>query len=209
MKLTNKIYKGGQNIYKMGMYISSYIPIFLMIFINSMDEISLEGVFDAFHKNKWFWLFIFIIMGLCLFVICDFLKQLDRSASNNTKPINIELANLEVNESEIINYFITYLIPILTLDPSKWPSILSNIILIILVGIYFVRNNLLSFNILFLLMNYRIYKDQYTNIYISKVNYNKAISNNLEAYQYNNSNIYWLVKKQHASDKNSNARKHI
>ncbi|WP_206748192.1 hypothetical protein, partial [Staphylococcus pseudintermedius] len=68
---------------------------------------------------------------------------------NNTKPIKVELHELKLNEYEIINYFITYLIPILTLDPSRWTSILSNGILIILVGIYFVRNNLLSFNIMF------------------------------------------------------------
>lgn len=195
MKLGRKMFKGGQNLYKMGMYISSYFPIFLMIFINNMESISLNSFYKNVCENNLFWAIIFIIMGSSLLIISDFLTQLKKSKNNNTKPINIKMSALETNESEIINYFITFLIPILTLDPTRWPSIISNMILIIVVGVYFVKNNLLSFNILFLIMNYRIYKDRSANIYISEKGFNVATDNELEAYQFNNSNIYFIQKK--------------
>ncbi|WP_214551039.1 hypothetical protein, partial [Staphylococcus pseudintermedius] len=179
-----------------------YIPIFIMIFINKMERLNFASIFKTIQGNFNFWILIIFISGICLIIISDFLSQIEKSTLNNTKPIKVELHELKLNEYEIINYFITYLIPILTLDPSRWTSILSNGILIILVGIYFVRNNLLSFNIMFLIMNYRIYKDKNENIYISKHTYNKATSKNLIAFQYDESNIYYLTvqNKLHKND---------
>ncbi|QOY78899.1 hypothetical protein IRZ54_04825 [Staphylococcus aureus] len=168
MKLGRRLHKGWQNLYKMGMYISPYSPIILMIFINNMESISLNSFLKTFYDNDLFWTIIFITIGFSLIISSDFLERLKKSTSNNTRPINIELTTLKINESEIINYFITYLIPILTLNPTKWTSIISNMILILLVGIYFIKNNMLSFNILFLVINYRIYKGSRDNIYIRR-----------------------------------------
>ncbi|KAA9273398.1 hypothetical protein F6I12_11525, partial [Staphylococcus epidermidis] len=160
------IKKGGINIYKMNLYISSYIPIFLMIFIKSMESISLKQILITFLKNWIFWGAIILLCIICVIVLFDFLKSLKSTEQNNTKSIDLSDKNIKSHESEVLNYFITFLIPILTLNPVSWPSIGSNIILILLVGIYFVKNNLLSFNILLIVLNYNIYKDQYSNIYI-------------------------------------------
>ncbi|MFK3832761.1 hypothetical protein [Staphylococcus saprophyticus] len=195
MGVFNKIRKGGTNLYKMSLYITSYIPIFLMIFINHMNTISFEEIINSFLRNWIFWSIIVLIFVICGFVLCDFLKQLKNTNKNYTKPIKLSDKKLQSNESEVINYFITYLIPILTLNPYQWTSIISNSLLIMVVGIYFVKNNLLSFNILLIILNFSIYKDQYSNIYITKANLSEIAIKKLEAYQYRQTNVFYIPKK--------------
>ena len=57
------------------------------------------------------------------------------------------------------------------------------------------KNNLLSFNILLIILNFSIYKDQYSNIYITKANINEITIEKLDAYQYKKSNIFYIPKK--------------
>lgn len=196
MNIFKIIKKGGINIYKMNLYISSYIPIFLMIFIKSMKNISLKQILITFLNNWIFWGAIILLCIICTIVLLDFLKNLKCTEQNNTKSIDLSDKNIKSHESEVLNYFITFLIPILTLNPVSWPSICSNIILILLVGIYFVKNNLLSFNILLIILNYNIYKDQYSNIYISKASINEIKIHDLKAYPYKQTNVFYISKKE-------------
>ncbi|HAR4535575.1 TPA: hypothetical protein PIW27_000178 [Staphylococcus aureus] len=195
MNIFKIIKKGGINIYKMNLYISSYIPIFLMIFIKSMENISLKQISITFLKNWMFWGAVILLCVICILVLLDFLKNLKSTEQNNTKSIDLSDENIKSHESEVLNYFITFLIPILTLNPVSWPSIWSNIILILLIGVYFVKNNLLSFNILLIVLNYNIYKDQYSNIYISKASINEIKIHNLKAYPYKQTNVFYISKK--------------
>lgn len=194
MKILKKLKKGGINLYKLSLFTTSYIPIFLMIFINNMNDVSIKEVQNTFMKNWIFWVVILVVFIMSLLVLCDFLKELKNTENQNIKPVELSDKKLENHESEIINYFVTFLIPILTLNPLQWNSILSNVLFIALVGIYFVKNNLLSFNILLIILNFSIYKDQYSNIYITKANTNEIIIKKLGAYQYKQSNIFYIPK---------------
>lgn len=178
----------------MSLYISSYIPIFLMIFINDMESIGFIQIKNTFLKNWIFWAIITVIILVCIVALWDFIKELKKTKNKNTPPVKLTDKEIKSHESEILNYFVTFLIPILTLDPTNWPSILSNAILIFLVGIYFVKNNLLSFNILLIILNFNIYKDQYSNIYITKASINEIKIKKLKAYQYNQTNIFFIPK---------------
>lgn len=57
------------------------------------------------------------------------------------------------------------------------------------------KNNLLSFNILLIVLNYNIYKDQYSNIYISKASINEIKIHDLKACQYKQMNVFYISKK--------------
>lgn len=195
--------KGIDYMYKFGLYFSSYLPIFLMIFLNNMNNLSLQSLKETLYNNISFWILMLFSLGICLIIMGRFVYFLYGTFKNNTSPVEVNKKELKTNESEIINYFITYLIPILTLDPSKWPSILSNMILIVIVGIYFVKNNLLTFNILLLICNFRIYKDEYSNIYITKCSFLDIKTNNTIAYRYGtSSNIFFIFNKKKLKDLN-------
>lgn len=163
-----------------------------MIFINNMPELSTEGLLSAFNKNVYFWGAISALIIASLLLVLDFICRLKKTQFMNKKPINLNNRKLINNESEVLNYFIMYLIPILTLNPEEWTSIASNFLLVSIVGLHFVKNNLLSFNILLLIFNYNIYKDQYSNIYITKRKLNDMYMNNLTAYQYEQYKIYFI-----------------
>lgn len=195
MSFFKKVKKGGINLYKMSLYTTSYIPIFLIIFINNMNNISFKEVQNTFIKNWVFWGLVILIFSGCIIVLCDFLKELKNTKEQNIKPIKLSDKKIKNHESEILNYFVTFLIPILTLNPFQWASILSNVLLIVLVGMYFVKNNLLSFNILLIILNFSIYKDQYSNVYITKANINEIMIKELDAYQYKQSNIFYIPEK--------------
>ncbi|WP_411848552.1 hypothetical protein, partial [Staphylococcus pseudintermedius] len=59
-------------IYKMMLYISSYIPIFIMIFINKMERLNFASIFKTIQGNFNFWILIIFISGICLIIISDF-----------------------------------------------------------------------------------------------------------------------------------------
>ncbi|MBV5103464.1 hypothetical protein [Mammaliicoccus sciuri] len=189
------INKGGDIVFKTGMFFSSFTPIFIMIYLNNMKELSFLDFYQAFTRNNIFWLTIFLTLGISFFIISHFIHKLEDAKNMGTEPMNLNDKKIISNESEIINYFITYLIPIITLDPNKWPSIIGNFILIIVIGVYFIKNNLLSFNILLLICGYRIYKDQFSNIYITKCNFVEMKINKVKAYRIDtSSNIYYISR---------------
>lgn len=163
-----------------------------MIFINNMPELSVEGLLSTFNENMYFWCIIFSLISISLLFVWDFICRLKKTKSMNKKPIDLKTRRLLNNESEVLNYFVMYLIPILTLNPAEWTSITSNFLLVFIVGLHFVKNNLLGFNILLLIFNYNIYKDQYSNIYITKRKLNDIHMNDLMAYQYKQYKIFFI-----------------
>lgn len=178
--------------FKTLLYISSYIPILLMIFLNNLEEFSSESILDLYCTNVWFWnssILILLISISSFIVFIYMLKNLHKQNKDGTTLNNIHLKS---NEGETLSYFITYLVPLLTLDINNLPSICMNVILIVLIGIYFVKNNFLHFNVLLLLFNYRIYTDEDENIYISKKTIINIKVNKLKAYNFDDSSLYYI-----------------
>ncbi|WP_239750440.1 hypothetical protein [Mammaliicoccus sp. H-M34] len=147
-------------LFKAALYISSYIPLFGLIYIKQAEEHKV-GLMKVFFINKTFWVIIIIISIISLLLLIIWLIGEGKS---KRKYNEIEALNVEV-----LNYFITYLIPMLSLDVSNNYSILMNGILFMLIGLVHIRSNMYHMNILLLVIGYKVYKTKSGHILISKI----------------------------------------
>ncbi|MGW7975321.1 hypothetical protein BU116_13225 [Staphylococcus xylosus] len=76
MNISKKVKRGGGNLYKMSLYTTSYIPIFLLIFINNMNNVSFKEMQNTFIKNWIFWGIMIVRFIVCILALCDFLNEL-------------------------------------------------------------------------------------------------------------------------------------
>jgi hypothetical protein len=81
-------------------------------------------------------------------------------------------------EDNLLNYVVTYLVPILSIDIAKANSLLVNSGLFLLLGFIYVKNSLVYLNPLFLFFKYNIFRTDNNEILIS--NYDIYELKNLE-----------------------------
>lgn len=145
-------------IFKWSMYISSYVPLFILIYLKQAElhDVSFLSVWSL---NSFFWITCIILSILSIIIFLKWLwgKPNTTREYTNIKPIN----------TEVLNYFITYLIPLLSLDVENIYSIILNIILFFIIGLIHVRSNLYHLNTLLIILGYSVYKSDYY-ILISK-----------------------------------------
>ncbi len=149
-----------KKIFKMSLFISSYIPLYVLIFINDMEELNIESVLEVYNKNNIFWIIISVLSIVSMLSMIIFLNF------NHTKRSTFE--NVESIHNDILDYFITYIIPLNTVDITKSTSILVNSIIFFIIGVYYVESDLMYLNILLIFIGYKVYRDKSDNIIISK-----------------------------------------
>lgn len=174
-------------------FFSSYIPLIILIFINAMEKLSLCEVERVFLLNSKFWIISLIISIISFFAILLWISSMKKEAKSNGKKYTYKnFNNLKSKDADVLNYFATYIIPLLSLDIESQPSILMNLLLIIIVGIYFIRNNALHYNILLIIFGYYIYSDENDYIIITRKKLYEIKNNSLEADQIGTSNIFFI-----------------
>ena len=177
--------------FRIGLFLS-YTPVAIMIFLNDIKEFSLEQVGITLHKNTVFWSVLTGIFVVSLLMLVLWLIRMDRNAGNQIKLY--EIYDIKSNDGEVLSYFVTFVIPILSLKVDSAPSIVMNVMIIALVGIYFVQNNVLHFNPLLLLAGYHIYSDSADHIIISRCDKYTIKNKGLKADQFGSSNIFYIKK---------------
>lgn len=147
-------------IFKWSIYVSSYVPLFILVYVKQA-ELHNINIFCVWNLNKIFWTVCIVSSLLGLIVLFKWLigkPTTDRKYSN-IKPIN----------TEILNYFITYLVPLLSLDVTNQYSIMVNVILFLIIGLVHVRSHLYHLNTLIILLGYNVYTSDEGFILISKI----------------------------------------
>jgi len=140
--------------------------------------------------NPWFWNTVFFLVFISLIALLVWLHVMQKETKSDGKEFNLK--KITSHDSEIMNYFVTYLIPILSLEITSLSSILMNLIFIFSVGVFFVRNNTLHYNILLILLGYHVYSDELNNIIISRKKLHEITNKALKADQMGTSNIYYI-----------------
>ena len=77
-------------------------------------------------------------------------------------------SGIENKNSEILTYFITYIVPITTLNVNEINSVIINFLLFFVIGVFYVKSNLFYLNILFTLSGFNVYMDSTNKIVLSK-----------------------------------------
>lgn len=177
-------------IFRWVLYVSSYIPVFIMIFLNNLGSFSCDDFLKTWKLNSNFWIILIMISFFSLVSLIFWLWLLKKQAKLRSKSIKVE--KYELKDSEVLNFFVTYIIPILSLKPSNLPSIIMNLILIIIEGIYFVRNNAVYYNILLIAFGYHIFSFGNGNIVITRLSKQELIFDKKNAKQIGTTNIYYI-----------------
>lgn len=149
-----------KKVFKMNLFMSSYIPLYILIFINEMEELNLESVAKVYEKSNILWMVLLGLSVLSILSLTIFFK------GNYTKRSTFK--EVESINNDILDYFVTYIIPLTTVDISKGTSILVNLIIFFIIGIYYIESDLMYLNILLIFIGYKVYRDKSDNIIISK-----------------------------------------
>lgn len=188
--------KNGGKLFKWSLYLSSYSPLLLMLFLNEYSHIDeeysvLEKIKTVFILNPLFWILSAGIIIVSSIILGLWLVSMKNEAKSRGKTYN--LGALKSGDGDVLSYFITYLIPVLSLRVSSVSSILMNMILVVIVGAYFVSNNTLHFNVVLLLFGYHVYYDNNDNVVITRRSKQEIHNKALRANQIGTSSIFFIA----------------
>ncbi|MFZ7119503.1 MAG: hypothetical protein ACOWWH_00950 [Eubacteriaceae bacterium] len=157
-------------IMKILMFISSYSPLYIMLFILNYDKYNsfkkIGKLFEAQDVKT-------IIFGLLLFLLLliSFYSVIDLKRTNGNEYYNIN--RIERPDDTIISYMMTYIVPLLTTEDLTNKIISINLFLFILIGYMYIRLNLIYLNPLWSLFGYIMYKTDTEMIIITNIPYSK------------------------------------
>lgn len=143
-------------------FLSSYIPLYILLIIANIDieEGVLKGIINLFTRNV-FWTIIYILILLPLLIFLLFLLK---------KPQSKEKPNVYQSvEDNLISYIMTYITPLLTIDIANNQddrTVIINIFLFFIIGLLYVKQDLIYLNPTFLLLGFNIYKDSQKDRYV-------------------------------------------
>lgn len=177
-------------VFRWVLFISSYIPVFIMIFLANLNKFSLHELKKAWKLNPVFWWVLIILTVVSLIILIFWLYLLKKQAKLKNKSVKVD--NYVLKDSDVLNYFVTYIIPILSLKPDSLPSIIMNLMLIIIEGIYFVGNNAVYYNVMLIASGYHIYSFGNGNIIITRLSKQDLIFDKRDAKQIGTTNIYYI-----------------
>ena len=157
--------------------LSAFLPLVIMILIKNLGLVTYVTLIS-----------IAIISILSIIFLSLFLITLNKVSGKTYKIIDYYL----INDKVALYSINIYLIPLLTLNFNNSISVILNLLLLILVETYILKNNSLYFNIILLILGYNIYKTRDEKIIISKYNFSQIKNNSYQVRQYGTSNIFYI-----------------
>lgn len=170
-------------ILKIFLYLANYVPLYFLIYLKQLEINEEMKFFELFTDYKTLWVTLIIISGISVFATFYWLsgKRDYYKTFTDLHPIN----------ENVLTYFITYLIPLLSLDISNMYSVYINISLFLIIGIFHVKFNYLHVNIILILLGYRVYQETNTNnILITKKETTELTEDKIKVKQIGSSNYY-------------------
>lgn len=147
---------------KIIMFISSYFPLYIMVFILYFDKL-IKGL----QQKKMSWIIFAIV--IILVVAISFLSIYLLLKGNGKKYKSIE--GLKRPDDTVLSYIMTYIIPLVSGQHNSTQVYLVNFLLFLLIGYIYIRLNLIYLNPLWAIFGYNIYHDD-EEIIITNISYN-------------------------------------
>lgn len=138
------------------LFITSYVPLYLLLILNNLEikergqwkdwETLRQALFNHLSFNL---VMMILSIGSIIILIClNFLK------SNSHIDCNVK--DVKNNSGDILNYFITYLFPLLSMDINNSSSIVVNVFVFLIIGLLYVKGDLLYLNPMLILLRYEV-----------------------------------------------------
>lgn len=122
------------------MFISSYFPLYIFLVILN---------FEIFLETEWFFWLMIILIVISIVTMTMFLGIFKANRVG-------KLEECEIVRGEVLSYFVTYVVP-LTTEIAEKDVFIVNVLLFVIIGIIYVRNELLHLNPLIILLGYKQY----------------------------------------------------
>lgn len=126
---------------KLSFFLSSYSPLFIIIFISNWNRFNIKWPLHIHH----FCIFICLIFLFLLPNIVVFSIYIE--AGNSSQNLGNSESISKIKDDKVINYLMAYVIPLSALNIDNFmESILPNIIIFIIIGIIYMRMDLIYLN---------------------------------------------------------------
>ena len=150
--------------YKILMFISSYFPLYILIIFIKYDS------FFPIRNNIQSIIFTLVFFILIMMSICSFILILNTKANTNRR-----ISGIEKTDDSVLSYLMSYIIPLSTLQKDEIAYLIINITLFVIIGILYLRLDLLFLNPVFALLGFIPYKAE-KYIVISDIKYTDLIN---------------------------------
>ncbi len=141
------------------LFISSYLPLYLWLILSSFDYTHIKNVVSANQMPNYdprdvvINLVLFILIAI---TIIGLIRMLNSTSGNSDKLS--ENITIKPNSDSMMNYLITYIVPLMNFDRDNLLSIFSNIFLFILIALLYSVNNVTFLNPTLGLLKYKVYE---------------------------------------------------
>ncbi|VTZ89782.1 hypothetical protein [Limosilactobacillus mucosae] len=146
-------------------FISSYLPLYILLMINNFNK----------DKNIAYWVAFVILLILVIISVLVLYCYLRGKGNKIILTTDEQIDKLK--SDSMINYLMAYIVPLATINSDDFiGSVITNSILFILIGIIYVKMNLVYLNPVLVLLGYVPYTSTKTgNIYIVNFDIDKLI----------------------------------
>lgn len=129
-----------QEYVKIFLFLSSYIPLFLVLAIKNYTNPHAVMAMSI------------LILVPFLFLIYTFHKASRMSGEY------VEITSIENRSNQFLEYIIAYIIPFLGFNLNSVPDLISVLIIFIMIGVLYIKSDLIYMNPILNLLNYTLYK---------------------------------------------------
>ena len=180
-------------IFKILLFWSSYIPIFIMVFLVNLHDFSKASIRALLSANPALWTALVVIIILSLTANDWWLSSMEVEFEESSKD-PIDISNWKLESPSITNFLILCIVPVLTLKPESSPTIVMNLIITLIMSVYAVRNNVGYYNFWLMFEGYHTYTFN-GKVIISKYKRGDLPFRNAEkAIQIGTTNVYFIGK---------------
>ncbi len=137
------------------LFLSAFVPMFLLIFIKlCVDMLNHNLSFNVLNTLNFITLILLIILGICGLIWNIFSKE-------GTKQITI-IAKSNITDQHFLGYFSLFVLFALQLDLSMVSGYCTFVLIMIFIGIVYIKNALFYINPLLNILGYNFYDITYT-----------------------------------------------
>lgn len=155
---------------KIKMFITSYFPLYIILLALQIKNYQIT----CNIKNVLFSPTIFVVV-LCVLSAISVESTIDLITTRGNERYKYD--SIERTGDAVISYMMTYIVPLLSETFFSYKGFIINITLFLLIGIMYVKLDLVYFNPTWILFNYIVYTSDSGDLIISNIPYGKLKQN--------------------------------
>ena len=162
---------------KIFFYMSSFMPLYVLLIVQNLQirdkkgNLSWSVLLNQFNFSNVtissFWIGLICLICIssvgCLLFFCIYSKY---------PGVKGTISEAEFIREDTMGYIVTYIVPLLSMDISSSRSLIVNLLLFIIIGTFYVKNDQIFMNPIYNLLGYNIFSSE-NGIYITRLSKQK------------------------------------